>query len=80
MFDEFKSIVPIMHPATRTTPDVFGTGTLIRVRTHSFLITAAHVLDEAMSGKLLVPLEGRLTGTARKASVYCDAEVARSFR
>ncbi|MCI0542024.1 MAG: hypothetical protein L0Z50_43060 [Verrucomicrobiales bacterium] len=61
MFDEFKSILPIFHAASPRRPDVFGTGTLIKIGTHPYLLTAAHVLDEKLNREIYVPLKGRLT-------------------
>ena len=75
MFDEIKSIIPIVHPATPNRPDVFGTGTLIRIRAESFLLTAAHVWDEKSKAELYIPvpggfreLQGRHLCTARRQS------------
>jgi Trypsin-like peptidase domain len=43
----------------RGVPELIGTGTLLKIEAHTFLITAAHVIDSAWNQPLLI---GGLTG------------------
>ena len=50
-----KFICPIFRVDDRGMPEQFGTGTLLGVGDHFFLVTAAHVLDESSTSTLYVP-------------------------
>lgn len=48
-------VVPIFAPDVRGRPEVTGSGVLLRLSAESFLLTAAHVLDETEDAKLVEP-------------------------
>ncbi|MES2596882.1 MAG: hypothetical protein V4662_16180 [Verrucomicrobiota bacterium] len=56
-------------------PEQFGTGTLLKLGTRRFMLTASHVLDDIIDGNALVPgidgwpfLNGEVIGTVRPES------------
>jgi hypothetical protein len=48
-------ISPIYRVGDRNVPEQFGTGTLLRIGSRHFIVTAAHVLDDNASSTLYVP-------------------------